>query len=106
MGQRRQAEGNRPNATAEAMRETLGTASPTIASAVRPAECQVRIRRVNRDLRVFLNLRWGFTNQHAERQAMLDFQDFDMAIPHAVEMLEHFDDLRFQQEVARLKFGT
>ena len=77
------------------MRGTPCQASPTIASALRPAECQVSVVKEN-ELSVWMpspGLGSFLPNQHPEWEPVLDFQRFNMAVTDLIEMLEHLDNL-------------
>lgn len=104
MGQRRRGSGVAgPEQKAGAMRETPGQASPTIASALRPANCQVNVE-TQRLVEEDLTQRSGnfFSDKHSERKTVLDFQYIDVAVAKAIEVLEHLDYWSLQCEVGAL----
>lgn len=76
------------------MRETPGQASPTIASALRPANCQVNVE-TQRLVEEDLTQRSGnfFSDKHSEWKTVLDFQRFDHAIAQLIQKSEQFDNL-------------
>ena len=78
-------------------------ASPTIASAVRPAECLVVFDlKTEADRLAVAGSGDRRTNQHAEWQPMLDLKHFDLSVLEPIEGGEQLAVLKFEGEVMRL----